>query len=133
MAISIARRHREAVILSEMMLIIHTSLHKGYRRKHAGSEAPELLVSFVIRANDGNGGKPVTVADISKKLGIPRGNICRHVKELLDAGMIRKIGNGYAGEINYLKHRLDPPYWRDCRNAIINAADALRELEAQKK
>jgi predicted transcriptional regulator len=129
MRMTLARRHAQAAILSEMMLVIMTSLHKGYRRKHAAAVAGELMVSFAVRANDNNDKAPITMAQLVKRTGIPYRTVRRIVRTLIRVGMIKHENGGFIGDLDFLRQRLNPPYWRACTKAILTAADALRALD----
>jgi hypothetical protein len=130
---ALAKRHRQSVIVSEMMISIVAGVRWAFKRKKNFSGLfEEWLVAMAIRLNDGRGGKPLTVASIAKNLGIPRSNAKRAVEGLIGEGMIRKEGAGFVGSIEFLQKQIDADYFKIAVGAIIAAADRLRALEVSR-
>ena len=125
---ALARRHRQAAILSRMMLAVIGSLHSAYRRKNVGAVFPELMISMVIRINDDEGKPPLHINTLAKLVKMPRSNVRRALEYLIVVGLVKKQNDGYVGDLDFLKARLNPPYWLDALAAIETAADELRKL-----
>jgi hypothetical protein len=126
---ALAKRYRQSVIVSEMMVSIVAGVRRAFRSKKNFSRLFEQWwVAMAIRLNDGCGGQPLKVADIEKHLGIPRTNADRAVKALLAEGMIREEGRGFVGDIAFLEKHLDADYFKIAVAAILIAADKLRKL-----
>lgn len=124
---ALARRHQQSVIVSVMMLSIVAGVRRAFRRRRNFSGLfEEWLIAMAIRQNDGRGGKPLTVAGITKGLGVPRSNVKRAVEALIVEGMIRREGAGFVGDRTFLKVQLDAEYFKIAVAAILKAADELR-------
>jgi DNA-binding transcriptional ArsR family regulator len=127
----LARRHRDAAIVSRMMLECILLLHSTHpRRKSPGAVIEDLMVAMAVRENDDDGGKPYTIAGIAKRLNMPRSNVSRAVKWLVGLGLIRSSGDGertYVGELKFLQARIDAPYFKKIRTAIFVAARELKK------
>lgn len=124
---ALATRRRHAAVVCRMLLNIVGLVQGEYSRKHIGAVVEEVLVILVVRVNDADGGKPLSVSAIARKLGIPRSNVSRAVTALLGGKrVVVKSGRGYVGNVDYLAGRIDAPYWRAIVKAITEAADQLR-------
>src|SRR5262249_32148120 len=107
------------------------AMRSGYPRKHIGAVFEELLVAMAIRMSDDLGMPPRTASDLSRSLGLPRSNVRRCLDSLISEGVVRRVNeNGHSGELDWLPSRIDADYFRRIRDEIVNAADALKALDA---
>jgi DNA-binding transcriptional ArsR family regulator len=125
---ALLRRHHQAAILSRMMVTIIAALHSTYRRKNVGAVFSELMVAFAIRINDDDGKPPLQINTIAKIVKMPRSNVRRALEVLVEVGMAKKQDDGYVGDLEFLKARLNPPYWQEALEAIDTAAKELSKL-----
>lgn len=122
---------RQAAIVYEMMLAICSAIHHDYRRtKHVGAMAEEMLVGMVIRLNDDAGLKPITISAIGRQLSMPLPSVRRVIARLINhRGVIRKSGDGYIGDLEFILARPDlDDYVPEIQEAIFKAAAALAKI-----
>jgi hypothetical protein len=124
-------RHRASAVVSKMMLICCRSLMTGYtgRRKNIGKVFPEIMVAMAIRVNDDRRRKPISNNRIARVTGLPRANVQRCLKPLIEHGMIEKSGLGYVGSDGYLEARLRARYFKRVIATIDIAARELQHLK----
>ncbi|MCP1761909.1 hypothetical protein J2R88_000739 [Bradyrhizobium japonicum] len=127
----VTKRHEQSAIVGRLLVASFMAMRSGYARKHIGAVFEEILVAMMIRVSDDQGAPPRTIADISKYLGLPRSNVRRCLDALISEGVIRKAGDtGFTGQQDYLATRVDAEYFAKIRQAIITAADELRQIDA---
>ncbi|MCA1524266.1 MarR family transcriptional regulator [Bradyrhizobium yuanmingense] len=125
----VAERHRQSAVVGRLLVSAFMAMRRGYSRKHIGAVFEELLVAMMIRVSDDLGSPPRTIADISKYLGLPRSNVVRCLDALVGEGVIiRDADGGFTGKEDYLAARVDAEYFERVCEAIITAADELRQV-----
>ena len=126
-------QHQAAVIYN-MVLTICSALHAEWGRgKHAAAVADIILVTMAIRVNDGAGLPPISISAIAKQLGMSRTSVRRAIKEIIEhKGALRKSGDGYIGDPNYVANRPDvEDYVPEIQDAVLMAATQLAALREQ--
>ncbi|MHC2534248.1 helix-turn-helix domain-containing protein [Bradyrhizobium diazoefficiens] len=125
---ALAKRRKQSAIVSRMMITIVKQLQRDYRRKHIGQSFEELLVAMKVRAHEDAGKPPITISDVAKFLNMPRSNARRALEAVIHhQGIIRKDGRGFITDPAYHAARIDAENFAAIRQAIITAADELRE------
>ena len=125
---TLARRHRQSAIVSELVVSIVQGMQRAQRYKNIGRMVEHYMVAMAIRLNDDAGRDPATIATLAKFLNIPRTNVRRAADALVRSGIVLRREDGrYIGNLEYLAERIDAPYFRDVTAAILKAADDLRK------
>lgn len=121
-------RHRQSVIVAELVLKIFTGMRVVYpRRRNLNAQLDATLIASKIRSNDGNGGEPLAIGDIGKILSMPRSNVKRATETLIKIGMIQKDANGgFVGNMDWLAKNRDADFFNEMVAAILNAATELQ-------
>jgi hypothetical protein len=128
---ALERRRKQSAIVGRLFVTCFVAMRSGYPRKHLGAVFEELLVAMMIRVSDDLGAPPRTASDISRDLGIPRSNVRRCLDVLISEGVVRKVNeHGHKGELDWLASRIEAEYFLKIRDAIVAAADELKELDA---
>lgn len=126
------KRHLASAVVHTMLLDVMLGLLESYKhdgRRNAGSAFPERMVVAVVRENDGFGRPPANMSTIAKRLRNHRQNVARWLKPLLEFGVLLRSGRyGFIGNDQYLKERIDAPYWMPVVKAIIKAGKLLEEI-----
>lgn len=126
---ALERRHQQAVIIARMMLDILAQARRDYRpKKQISTVFPDLLTLMAVRDNDGNGGTPLTVSAISKRIALPRSTTDRAVANLIKHGLIEKHRAGYRGRMAYVEARMNAEFFSRMVDAVSSAADQLHKL-----
>ena len=117
----------QATIVSTMMLAVARGFHGDYRRKHVGAVWEELMVSFVLWAEDTTQ-NPLTILGIAKILGIPTTNVSRAVAILVGQGLVCKIKRGYGRDVSFISARPNSRFFIEIRQAVMTAGAELQEV-----
>jgi hypothetical protein len=119
-------RHQQSAIVAGLAMAIMRSMQRAYTAKNFGQLMEHFAIACSVRLNDQDGGEPCTVAALSRLLGMPRSNVDRAAKSLVKQGLLRKEGNGFVGDLDFLAEHFDADYFKETCAAILAAADELR-------
>lgn len=124
------KRHHQSAIVSAMVLVIFDCMREVYQRKPSlNAMLEEMIIACLVRRNDFEGGEPMTAMQMHKKLGIPRTNAIRAANILVETGVLKRQGQGFVGNLDYLETRIEAAYFVDMLTAIQKAAHELQQLE----
>ena len=118
---------QQATIVSTMMLALARGFQGDYRRKHVGAVWEELLVAFVLWQAD-TVAQPMTVAEISRYLGIPRSNVARAMGALIEQGLACRVKRRYGRNVAFISVRPTSRFFREIREAVIKAGTELQTV-----
>ncbi|WP_028168879.1 hypothetical protein [Bradyrhizobium elkanii] len=76
------RRAVVAVGVSQLMVDLALLVydHEPYKQEYFGAALEQMFVALVIFSAAEGAGQPLTVADVSKTLGVPYSNVHPHLK-----------------------------------------------------
>lgn len=118
-------RHRASAIVARMYLRTLTAVMTDLARDSLAMTVPEMLIAMVVRLNDDQGKPPISISEIERMTGISRKTVRRHIKQLIERGVVIRRDDGVLGSDEYLLARVDAPYFKEIVQAIRDAAKDL--------
>jgi predicted transcriptional regulator len=97
-----------------------------FARENFSMTLPDMLIAMVVRLNDDQRKTPVSISEIERMTGISRKTVRRHVRQLVERGVVIREDDGVVGSDAYLLARIDAAYFKEIVAAI---RDAAKELE----
>lgn len=119
-------RHRASAIVARMYLRTLQAMMGDFARENISMTLPDMLIAMVVRLNDDLRKTPVSISEIERMTGISRKTVRRHVRQLVERGVVIREDDGVVGSDAYLSARIDAAYFKEIVAAI---RDAAKELE----
>jgi PAS domain S-box-containing protein len=119
---------QQAAMVYRMIIANWTAIHRDYApKKHVCAAFQEMFVAMMIRVNEADGQKPISISALAKRLDMSRSNVRRAISALIShKGVVRKSGEGYIGDPDYVAARADADdYIPEVQQAIQTAAAQL--------
>lgn len=117
-------------MLIAVLYLIWTRRYRTMVPHSLGASLELMLVSLQVSVATRDQ-KPPTVADLSKKLHMPRSTALRHLNTLVRHGVIRRNRQRYAADLDALDGFMMDAEWVDLEIATIEAAlSDLKRLRA---
>jgi DNA-binding Lrp family transcriptional regulator len=119
-------RHRASAIVARMYLRTLQAMMGDFARENISMTLPDMLIAMVVRLNDDLRKTPISISEIERMTGISRKTVRRHVRQLVERGVVIREDDGVVGSDAYLSARIDAAYFKEIVAAI---RDAAKELE----
>jgi biotin operon repressor len=119
-------RHRASAIVARLYLRTLKAMMGDFARENFSMTLPDMLIAMVVRLNDDQRKTPVSISEIERMTGISRKTVRRHVRQLVERGIVIREDDGVVGSDAYLLARIDAAYFKEIVAAI---RDAAKELE----
>ena len=123
------RKNMQATIMARMLLVFFRVAHDIYnRQRNPGVVFPEWLVAMAIRVNDDRGRKPSSLSQIARTTGLPRNTVRRCVGQLIEHGVVKRVGTSYTRDPHYAARLKQRDVDRLAR-IVMFTADVLKRVK----
>ena len=122
-------RRNTRVIVAKLLADVLRLRHRNYYPELRFIESVDITVILMAIFSAESNGKPLTVLGLSKQLEMPRATLLRRLSFLESKGEIRREARGLRVNAAAFATSSRDEAIRCARAAIINAGDALSEID----